>query len=102
MDNPTEQRWFDTAAFVIPRRGTFGNAGRNIVEGPGLAVVNVSLVKTTPVTERLSVQLRAEAFNLLNRVNYDQPDNYVGSPSFGAILSAGAPRRLQLGLKLLF
>ena len=40
--------------------------------------------------------------NLLNRVNYDQPDNYVGSPSFGAILSAGAPRRLQLGLKLLF
>ena len=102
LDNPTEQRWFDTAAFVTPPRGTFGNAGRNIVEGPGLAVVNVSLVKTTQVTERLGVQLRAEAFNLLNRVNYDQPDNYVGSPSFGAILSAGAPRRLQLGLKFLF
>jgi hypothetical protein len=65
-------------------------------------VINVSLLKTTQVTERLSVQLRAEAFNLLNRVNYDLPDNYVGSPSFGAILSAGAPRRLQLGLKLLF
>jgi hypothetical protein len=102
LDNPTEQRWFDTAAFAIPPRGTFGNAGRNIVEGPGLAVINVSLVKTTQVTERLGVQLRAEAFNLLNRVNYDQPDNFVGSPSFGAILSAGAPRRLQLGLKLLF
>jgi hypothetical protein len=72
------------------------------VEGPGLAVVNASLVKTTQVTERLGVQFRVEAFNLFNRVNYDQPDNYVGSPSFGAVLSAGAPRRMQLGLKLLF
>ena len=102
LDNPTEQRWFDTSAFVIPPRGTFGNAGRNIVEGPSLAVVNASILKTTQVTERLGVQFRVEAFNLLNRVNYDQPDNFVGSPSFGAILSAGAPRRVQLGLKLLF
>ena len=102
LDNPTEQRWFDTTAFAVPARGTFGNAGRNILEGPGLAVVNASLVKSTQVTERLNVQLRLEAFNLLNRVNYDQPDSIVGNPSFGAILSAGNPRRLQLGLKLLF
>jgi hypothetical protein len=72
------------------------------LEGPGLAVVNASLVKSTQVSERMNVQLRAEAFNLLDRVNYDQPDNYVGNPSFGAILSAGSPRRIQLGLKLLF
>ena len=102
LADPTEQRWFDTTAFVIPPRGTFGNAGRNVVDGPGFAVVNASLIKTTQVTERLGVQFRVEAFNLFNRVNYDQPDNYVGSPSFGSILSAGAPRRLQLGLKLLF
>jgi hypothetical protein len=102
LDNPTEQRWFDTSAFAVPARGTFGNAGRNILDGPGLAVVNASLVKGTQVSERMNVQLRAEAFNLLNRVNYDQPDNYVGNPSFGAILSAGSPRRIQLGLKLLF
>jgi hypothetical protein len=102
VDNPTEQRWFDTSAFLTPPRGSFGNAGRNVVEGPGFAVVNASLIKTTQITERLGVQLRAEAFNLLNRVNYDQPDNYVGSPSFGAILSAGSPRRIQLGLKFLF
>ncbi|HYP06570.1 MAG TPA: TonB-dependent receptor [Bryobacteraceae bacterium] len=102
LDNPTEQRWFDTTAFVTPARGTFGNAGRNILEGPGLAVVNASLIKSTQVTERLNVQFRVEAFNLLNRVNYDQPDNFVGNPTFGSILSAGSPRRLQLGLKLLF
>jgi hypothetical protein len=102
VDNPTELRWFDTSAFAVPARGTFGNAGRNILDGPGLAVVNASLVKSTQVAERLNVQFRVEAFNLLNRVNYDQPDNYVGNPSFGAILSAGSPRRVQLGLKLLF
>ena len=45
-------------------------------------MVNASMLKTTQVTERLGVQFRVEAFNLLNRVNYDQPDNFVGSPSF--------------------
>ena len=102
LGNPTEQRWFDTSSFAMPPFGTFGNAGRNIVEGPGLAVVNASIVKTTQLTERLGVQFRVEAFNLFNRVNYDQPDNFLGSPSFGAVLSAGSPRRLQLGLKFLF
>lgn len=102
LDNRDERRWFDTSAFVIPPRGTFGNAGRNVVEGPSLAVVNASLLKTTQLTERFGIQFRVEAFNLLNRVNYDQPDNFLGSPTFGSILSAGAPRRIQLGLKLLF
>jgi hypothetical protein len=102
LDNPTEQRWFDTSAFVIPARGSFGNAGRNIVEGPGFSTANLSLLKNTAITESVTVQLRAEAFNLFNRTNYNLPDNFVGSPSFGAILSAGSPRRVQLGLKLLF
>lgn len=102
LEDPTPGRWFNTGAFAMPPRGTFGNAGRNIVEGPGFQSVNVSLVKNTAVTERTTVQLRAEAFNLLNRANYDQPDNYYGSPSFGAVLSAGQPRRLQFGLRILF
>jgi hypothetical protein len=59
-------------------------------------------VKNTPLSERATLQLRAEAFNVLNRANYDQPDNFYGSPSFGAVLSAGQPRRLQFGLRLLF
>ncbi|MBC8164836.1 MAG: TonB-dependent receptor [Bryobacteraceae bacterium] len=98
----TEGSWFNTRAFATPARGTFGNAGRNIIEGPGLQTINMSLLKDTLLTERLTLQLRAEAFNLLNRTNYDQPDNFLGSPSFGSILSAGSPRRLQLGLKLIF
>ena len=47
-------------------------------------------------------QFRAEVFNLLNRANFGLPDNFVGSPTFGKILSADNPRRVQLGLKLLF
>lgn len=102
LSNPNPDSWFDTTAFVRPPRGTFGNSGRNIVQGPGLQTFNVSLVKNTSITERLTVQFRAEAFNVLNRANYDQPDNVFGSPSFGAVLSSGQPRRLQFGLKLLF
>jgi hypothetical protein len=102
LRNPTADRWFDTAAFAMPRYGSFGNAGRNILTGPGYGNANVSLVKNTRVSEGATVELRMEAFNLLNRVNLDLPDIFFGSPTFGKIQSAGNPRRLQLGMKLVF
>jgi hypothetical protein len=95
-------RWFNTAAFAFPPPGRFGNAGRNILEGPGYSNVNVSLVKNTALTERLNLQFRAEAFNLFNHPNFNLPDNFLGSPTFGRITSARDPRHLQFGLKLLF
>jgi hypothetical protein len=98
----TEAQWFNTAAFVTPPFGSFGNAGRNIVEGPGLAVFNISLVKNIGLTESARLQFRTEAFNLFNRTNYNLPDNFVGSPTFGQILSAQNPRHLQFGLKFIF
>jgi hypothetical protein len=48
------------------------------------------------------VQLRLEAFNLFNHTNFNQPDNFLGSPTFGQILSAQSPRRIQLGAKVIF
>jgi hypothetical protein len=102
LDSPTPERWFDTAAFVVPPRGTFGNAGRNTVEGPGYANVNAALTKRLTLTPRARLDLRLEAFNLFNRANYSQPDPYLGSPTFGQILSAGSPRRIQLGARLGF
>jgi hypothetical protein len=102
LSDPSPQRWLNTAAFVIPPRGTFGDSGRNVIEGPGLATVNLSLVKNTAISEAVRLQFRAETFNLFNRANFGLPDNFVGSPTFGQILSAGNPRRLQLGLKVLF
>ena len=102
LDNPTPERWFDTSAFVIPTKGTFGNAGRNILNGPGQQNVNVSLLKNFALTETMRLQFRIEAFNLLDHTNFDLPNLFVGSPSFGRVSSAQSPRHVQLGLKLLF
>jgi len=102
LAHPTPDLWFNTAAFAIPPFGSFGNAGRNILSGPSFQTINVSLVKNTRLREGVSLQFRAEAFNLLNHPNFDLPDNFIGSPTFGQILSAENPRHIQFGLKLLF
>jgi hypothetical protein len=102
LDNPTPERWFNAAAFAFPPRGTFGNAGRNILDGPGYQNVNASLVKNTALSERLNLQLRAEVFNLFNHPNFKLPDNFVGWPTFGRITSAREPRHIQFGVKVLF
>lgn len=102
LQNPTPERWFNTAAFAIPRFGNFGNSGRNIIDGPGYQNVNFSVVKNTAIKEAATIQFRAEFFNLFNHPNFGLPDNFVGSPSFGRLYSADSPRRVQFGLKLLF
>lgn len=100
--NPGAQAWFNTAAFAVAPYGTFGNAGRNILSGPGLETVNVSIVKNTRATEQLNIQFRAEFFNVLNHTNFNLPDNFLGDTTFGQITSAQDPRRVQLALKFLF
>lgn len=102
LTNPTPERWFDTAAFALQPFGTLGNSGRNILNGPGLANLDVSITKNMQLAERLTLQFRAEAFNVANRANFDLPDAVVGSGTYGRLLSAQPPRHLQLGIKLLF
>jgi Carboxypeptidase regulatory-like domain len=100
--NHTTTQWFNVNAFAFPAPGTFGNAGRNIVTGPGFQNFNASLIKSTAISERFNLQFRAEAFNLFNHPNFDLPDNFMGSPTFGQITSAKDPRHIQFGVKLLF
>jgi hypothetical protein len=102
LSSRTPERWFNTAAFATPPFGSFGNSGRNILDGPGLRNVAVSVVKDTKLAEQATLQFRAEAFNLFNNTNLGLPDIFVGSPTFGRISSADGPRRIQFGLKLLF
>ena len=102
VSNPGPNQWFNTAAFAMPAYGSFGNAGRNILEGPGYANVNLALLKHVRFGASTRLQLRLEAFNLFNRTNFNLPDNFLGSPTVGQILSAQSPRRLQLGARLLF
>ena len=98
----TPEQWFNTAAFAFPSFGSFGNSGRNILDGPGLQNVNVSLVKQAALSESTSLQFRAEFFNFFNRPNFDLPDIFLGSPTFGRIYSAQSPRHIQFGLKFVF
>lgn len=98
----TPERWFNPAAFALPAFGTFGNAGRNILDGPGLASLNLAVHKVFPMSESVNLQFRAEAFNALNRANFNQPEIFLGGAGFAAISSAQNPRLLQLGLKLVF
>jgi carboxypeptidase family protein/TonB-dependent receptor-like protein len=101
VSDPGPDQWFNTDAFALPQFGTFGNVGRNTLDGPGFKNLNLALTRKVALTHG-ALQLRLEVFNLFNWTNFDLPDNFLGSPTFGQILSAGAPRRFQLGIKYLY
>ncbi len=71
----TRDRFFDPCSFVPPDPGTIGNAGRNIIVGPRVATLDLSLQKEFAIDSERSVQLRVEFFNLLNHTNFSEPDN---------------------------
>jgi len=102
LANRSPERWFNTGAFAFAPPGSFGNAGRNILDGPGYQNVNVSLLKNTPLREDINLQLRAEFFNLFNHPKLQPAGQFPGSPTFGRITSARDPRHVQFGVKLLF
>ena len=88
--------------------GFYGNVGRNTLIGPGLATWDFSVLKDTRIRERLSVQFRAELFNILNHANFNQPNEVAFTPSgisptAGVITSTSTTaRQVQFALKLLF
>jgi hypothetical protein len=98
----TPDRWFDTAAFVLPAPYTFGTARRNSVIGPGFANVDFSVAKNWNLPGNSRLEFRWEVFNLLNRTNFDLPNRIFGNPNFGRIFSAKDPRQMQFGLRLAF
>ena len=112
--NPTQ--WYNPAAFLAPpaNSGFFGNLSRNSVIGPGLATWDFSAIKNTLISERWTVQFRAEIFNLLNRANFNTPNLITFTPptaanptgvsgTAGAITStATTARQVQFGIKVLW
>jgi hypothetical protein len=98
-DERTTTRWFNTAAFTAAPQFTLGNASRNPVRGPGYRNVDVALSRRVPLRGRTTLELRAEAFNLLNTPSFGNPNGVVGSASFGSITTAGDPRVVQLAVK---
>jgi hypothetical protein len=94
--------YLNTASFALPALGDFGNVGKALLRGPGLANVDAGFFKTISVHERLQLQFRAEFFNFFNRANFNNPSNSVSGAGFGSIRSALDPRIGQLALKVLF
>lgn len=104
--------WFNPAAFANPAAGTFGSAHRNTLIGPGYSNVDLSLGKEFPMTEKIRLQVRGDAFNAFNHVNYANPDANVGysggglADSFAGISSGPANnsgmRIIQLGARVVF
>ncbi|MEZ5351656.1 MAG: carboxypeptidase regulatory-like domain-containing protein [Bryobacteraceae bacterium] len=95
-------RFFNTAAFVPNQPFTYGNAGRNILFTPGNVNFDLAAYKRFVLTERIQAQFRVEAFNAFNTPPIGSPNVQVGNRAFGTITSAGRPRNLQLGLKLVW
>jgi hypothetical protein len=110
----TVQQWFNTSAFVDNLPLTFGDAGRNIVVGPGYRNFDFSILKNMRFGERMNAQFRAEFFNIANHPSFALPSNISAAPNFGALfttpdaaqnnvgLGSGGPRLIQFALKLSF
>ena len=97
-------RWFDTSMFVRNATGQYGNAGRSIIPGPGSWNWDLSLQKTFPLRgESHRIELRADAFNILNHANLGDPQTGFNAPqSFGRITGTGGARVMQLVLRYEF
>lgn len=106
----TPNRSFDPNAFLVPPNGTYGNLGRNSLTGPGLAELDIALIKSARLSERARLELRVEAFNVLNHANFNTPNLIVytsrtAPPSGSAGVITGTSttsRQLQIAAKLVW
>jgi hypothetical protein len=99
--------WFNTAAFAVPAAYTLGDVSRTdgAVRGPHLRNTDFSLFKDTTITDRWTMQFRAEAFNVTNTPHFGLPNTNANATAFGQItntLLSPSPRQLQFALKLMF
>jgi hypothetical protein len=113
INNPTIDRWFDLSCFVPPTdtTGTYGNAGRGIIRGPGSFNIDASLIKNTRFG-RYTTEFRIEAFNLLNHPQFANPNVVIGNAAAGTItqmlsnpscsLCGTIERQVQLAVKIRF
>lgn len=103
-DQRNEYRWFDTNAFAQSPLFTFGNAPKTLpdVRGPGFQSLDAAILRDIPIQEKLTLQIRADAFNALNQTNLSLPNTNFTSGTFGQITSSQDARIMQLSLKLLW
>ena len=102
--------WVNAAAFSTPAPGTFGDLGRNAFRAPRLMLLDFGLSKDVPLSERMNVRFRADAFNVFNRAQYSAPNADLSQTNFGVITTTissyatgrGTPREFQISAKISF
>ena len=111
LSNPTSLEWFNTAAFcssatsstcVNPSGSPYGDAGRNIIEGPGQFSLNMALSKTIQIRETRALELRLQANNIFNIVQFTGLDTTVNARAFGEVTSAASMRRITMVARFRF
>jgi hypothetical protein len=103
--NAFVNQFFNTAAFIPVSQdplGSYGNAGRGLISGPGFSNTDFSVLKDFMIREPMRIQFRAEMFNVFNQVNFNNPDTQETDGTFGVITSALDGRVIQFALKLLW
>jgi hypothetical protein len=104
LPNPSIAKWFNTAAFVAPPSGSYGDARRNSIIGPGSKVFDMAFTKIVPLKESRVLEFRAQATNIFNIPNYSSIDtNFsVSSLTFGRVTAVGAMRQLTITARFRF
>ena len=100
--NKSANEWINPAAFTPNAFGTFGNTGRNTLRSPAWFNFDVALSRIFSLHEGLNLEVRAEAFNMLNHPNLDAPNMTLNQSTFGQITSAEDPRILEFAVKIHF
>ncbi len=98
----TVAQWFSTSGFAAPAYGFYGNAGRDLIRGPGMAQWDIALFKTFHITENVAFTLRGESFNVFNHTNFDGLSLSYGAGNFGQVTSARIPRLMEVSAKIEF
>ena len=102
LDQPTPDKWFNTAAFAAPVNA-FGSSPRSVVRAPSFWNVDLSVQKNVSVGRGMQLQLRAEAFNVFNNINDGNPNVDITNANFGRITSmSGRPRMIQFGVRFVY
>ena len=102
IDNPSQPKWFNTAAFALPAQYTYGNAGRNIMRPDWLRRMDASLFRSFPISERMRFELRAEAYGITNTPIFNTPVSNLAAFNFGQVTGSSGERSMQIGAKFIF
>jgi len=102
IGDPTVAQWFNVNAFVLPAPGTFGDARRNSIAGPGSLVFDMAFTKVFPLKDTRVLEFRAQASNIFNTPQFTAVDTIVNSPSFGRVTSVGSMRTFVMTARFRF